>query len=58
MLQTFAVTHPYMAIAIAVFAASYLTGVYLLVSSLLRKPEWFEDENGDLHHFSELSTHR
>jgi hypothetical protein len=50
MLQNFAVTHPFMVIAIAVIAAFYLTGVFLLVSSLSRKPEWFEDEDGDLHH--------
>ncbi|ATC65071.1 hypothetical protein CMV30_14490 [Nibricoccus aquaticus] len=53
MLHNFAVTHPLMVIAIAVFAAFYFTGVYLLVSSLSQKPEWFEDENGDLHHMPE-----
>jgi hypothetical protein len=50
MLQDFAVTHPIMVIAIAVLAAFYFTGVYLLVSSLSQEPEWFEDENGELHH--------
>jgi hypothetical protein len=39
-----------MVIAISVFAAFYFTGVYLLVTSLSQKPEWFEDENGELHH--------
>lgn len=50
MLHTFAVTHPFMVIAIAVCAAFYFTGLYLLVASLRQEPEWFEDENGDLHH--------
>ena len=50
MLQFFAVTHPPMVIAIAVITAFYFTGVYLLVSSMAQKPEWFEDENGDLHY--------
>lgn len=60
MLHNFAVTHPLMAIAIAVFAAFYFTGVYLLVSSLSQKPEWFEDENGELHHLPEgdVAAHR
>jgi len=39
-----------MAIALAVFVSFYLTGAYLLVSSLIQKPEWFEDENGEMHH--------
>jgi hypothetical protein len=39
-----------MTIAIAMFAAFYLTGLYLLVSALRQKPEWYEDENGNLHH--------
>lgn len=50
MLHVFAVAHPIMVIAIAVLAAFYFTGVYLLVSSLSQEPEWFEDENGELHH--------
>jgi hypothetical protein len=54
MLHVFAVTHPIMVIAIAVLCAFYFTGVYLLVSSLSQEPEWFEDENGELHHFSSL----
>ncbi len=54
MLHSFAVTHPYMALAIAVALAFYFTGVYLAVSSFMQKPEWFEDENGDLHHASDI----
>jgi len=54
MIHVFAVTHPIMVIAIAVLSAFYFTGVYLLVSSLSQEPEWFEDENGELHHFSSL----
>ena len=50
MLHSFAVTHPLMVIAIAVITAFYFTGVYLLVSSMACKPEWFEDENGELHY--------
>ena len=50
MLHSFAVTHPLMVIAIAVITAFYFTGVYLLVSSMASKPEWFEDENGELHY--------
>ena len=50
MVHSFAVTHPIMAIAIAVASAFYFTGVYLIVTSFMQKPEWFEDENGDLHH--------
>jgi hypothetical protein len=43
-----------MAIAIAVASAFYFTGVYLVVSSFLEKPEWFEDENGNLHHVTNV----
>ncbi len=43
-----------MVIAIAVLAAFYFTGVYLLVSSLSQEPEWFEDENGELHHLPRM----
>lgn len=55
MLHHFAVTHPYMVIAIAVFTAFYLTGVYLLVASMAQKPEWFEDENGELHYLPRIN---
>lgn len=48
MLHEFAVAHPYMVIAISVAAAFYFTGVYLLVTSLRRSPDWVLDENGDL----------
>lgn len=54
MLHAFAVTHPIMTIAIAVGAAFYFTGVYLVVTSFMQKPEWFEDEEGNLHHCSEV----
>jgi len=50
MLHVFAVTHPLMAIAFAILAAFYITGVYLLVTSLTQNPEWFEDEQGELHY--------
>ncbi len=57
MLHSFAVTHPVMAIAFAFFVGFYLTGVYLLVSSLKHQSEWVEDENGDLHYLpSETSA--
>ena len=56
MLNTFAVTHPLMVIAIAVITAFYFTGVYLLVTSLSQKPEWFEDENGDLHYLPNIAN--
>ena len=55
MLHTFAVTHPIMAITIALASGFYFTGVYLLVSSLRQKPEWFEDENGELHYLPDLN---
>jgi len=58
MLHQFAVTHPIMVIAISVFAAFYFTGVYLLVTSLSQKPEWFEDENGNLHHLPDADASR
>ncbi len=50
MLHNFAVTHPLMTIAIALFGFFYLGGVCLLIAAMTRKPEWFEDENGNLHH--------
>jgi hypothetical protein len=43
-----------MAIAIAALIAFYVTGVYLLVSSFTQKPEWFEDENGELHYLPQV----
>jgi hypothetical protein len=39
-----------MAIAIAVIVSFYITGVYLLVTSLTQSPEWFEGEDGELHY--------
>ena len=50
MLQIFAETHPYMAIAIAFLASIYLTGVCLIVLALNDEPDWFEDEYGELHY--------
>jgi len=50
MIHVFAVTHPVMAIAIAFLASFYITGVCLIVTALTEKPEWFEDENGELHY--------
>jgi hypothetical protein len=50
MLNDFAATHTLIAITIAVFVSFYFTGVYLMVASFAQKPEWFEDENGDLHY--------
>jgi hypothetical protein len=50
MLHLFAVTHPLMAIAIAVLLSFYVTGVYLVVASMIQNPEWFEDEDGQLHY--------
>lgn len=39
-----------MTIVLAALAALYLAGVYLVVSSLVHKREWVEDENGQLHY--------
>ncbi|MFT3782418.1 MAG: hypothetical protein QM790_10430 [Nibricoccus sp.] len=39
-----------MAILFATFVAFYFTGVYLVVTSLVGTPEWFEDEEGQLHY--------
>jgi len=50
MLHLFASTHPIMAIAIAFFASFYITGVCLVVLALTDKPDWFEDEYGELHY--------
>lgn len=47
-----------MAITVAVFAAFYVTGVYLLVTSLSRNPEWFEDEEGVLHYVPAKASRR
>jgi hypothetical protein len=50
MLHLFAVTHPVMAIALALLASFYITGVCLLVMALTFEPEWIEDENGELYY--------
>jgi len=50
MIHIFAVTHPVMAIALALLASFYITGVCLLVMALAFEPEWIEDENGELHY--------
>jgi hypothetical protein len=39
-----------MAIAIALLASFYITGVCLLVMALAFEPEWIEDEDGELHY--------
>ncbi len=46
-----------MAITLAVLAVVYITGTYLVVSSFTKKPEWFEDEQGELHYYPDVSTH-
>lgn len=49
MLHDLAVAHPLMVFAIAVTAAFYFTGVYLLVGSLTEAPELVQDEPSELH---------
>lgn len=50
MLNDFVTAHILIAITIAVSVSFYLTGVCLMVASFVQKPEWFEDENGELHY--------
>ena len=42
-----------MFVLIAALAAFYVTGLYLVVSSMLCKYQWTEDENGQLHYTSQ-----
>ena len=38
-----------MTIVIVLVSGVYFAGIYLLVRSLCRQPEWFEDSEGQLH---------
>jgi hypothetical protein len=50
MVKDLLVTYPIMTIVISTLIVSYVIGVALVVSSLLNKRQWIEDENGQLHY--------
>ncbi|MDX2187893.1 MAG: hypothetical protein SFV32_13240 [Opitutaceae bacterium] len=58
MLHSMAVTHPLMTIAFAMFVAFYLTGVYLVLSSLAHQSEYVVEENGDFRQLTESTDVR
>lgn len=55
LLHSFAVTHPLMTIAFAMFVAFYLTGVYLVLSSIAHQSEYILEDNGDYRQLTESS---